>query len=368
MVTPKCFFFGKCGGCNCQHIDYQTQIEDKRDKIRKIISFNNVELFHCNDYNYRNRMDFIFHKNGLGLRKKGQWNKIINIDRCEIADEKINSILSELQNNFSNIDYFDINTNKGTYKYAMVRVTEKQSAISFTLNKDSMKLEQAIGEIKEFAKNSIADNIIISYVNLKEDSSTSSDYFIVKGSDELTTTILDNKFSFNVQGFFQNNLEVTQKMHNYVNEIVKDFSLKNMGLLDLYGGVGTFGIINSGHFDSVTIMENSNECIDSANKNIFLNNVGNATAIVKDAKNLKPKDYEGPLFVITDPPRSGMHPMTISSLNKISPKYMIYVSCNPTQLAKDIKKFKKYKIGKAAVFDMFPQTNHIEVVVFLIKD
>ena len=137
-------------------------------------------------------------------------------------------------------------------------------------------------------------------------------------------------------------------------------------MLDLYAGVGTFGIINSGLFKEVYIVESDKNCIDAAKINIKNNSIKNAKEILLDAMKLKQLTLPKDLFVITDPPRSGMHPKTIEQLKNLKPKIIIYVSCNIEQLSKDLNKFSDYSIKSAALFDLFPQTPHIEAVVELV--
>jgi len=364
---PKCRFFGKCGGCSNQHVPYELQLENKLIKLKTAINYSNIKVYFDNPFHYRNRMDFIFHKHGMGLRKKGKWWDIVDIDYCSIANEKLNAILQEVRQFFKDCDYFDLKKKTGTFMYAVIRTPSNDSSVSFVLNKDSLRLNNAIEKVKGFAKQTTANNIIITYVHSQSNVSISEDYFVVKGSDVLKESYLGKEFHYNVQGFFQNNTIMAEKMHQYVHDILTSYNSGNAYLLDLYGGVGTFGVINSELFKHVTIVESFPGCIDSAKENLMINNVSNAEAILLDAKNLKKLSFPKPLYVITDPPRSGMHPNTIKQLTELKPEVIIYVSCNVNQLAKEIKHFKEYEIKSAALFDLFPQTNHMESVVELVR-
>jgi 23S rRNA (uracil-5-)-methyltransferase RumA len=367
MVEPLCPYFKECGGCSLQHIDYELQLSNKKEMIKNLLNIDEIDVYSASPYYYRNRMDFIFHKKGLGLRKKNNWSDIIDIEKCYIASRPLNLLLSEIRDFFKEIDSYSIHKKNGTFKYAVLRTPGYDSSISFVLNEDSMHLEKAGELIKKFADNSIAKNIIVTYSDGK-DSSVSDEYYVVKGLDYLEDYYHERKFLFSVQGFFQNNREIAEYMHLHVYRLLEKYKDKNMHLLDLYGGVGTFGIMNSVHFSSVLIVESVESAINYAKKNIKENNILNADAIVKDAKYLRQIKLEKDLVVITDPPRSGMHPNTINRLNEILPKSIIYISCNPEQMKRDIMKFKSnYDIGKCALFDMFPQTNHCEVIVELIK-
>lgn len=362
-----CSVFGSCGGCSAQNIRYETQLENKTNLLRKATGITDIKVFFDNQYNYRNRMDFLFSNDGLSLRKKGKWNEIVKIDDCIIAENRINELMKEINANFSNCDVFDIKRKTGSFMFAVLRVTSLDSSISFVLNEDSLKLSAAITIIKEYALKSTANNILVTYSSSNSNMSVSEDYFVVKGTDKLHEQYLGKTFEFFVQGFFQNNSRMAEKMQKYVFELLSNYDTKGSDLLDLYGGVGTFGIINSGLFKKVTILENVKECIECAENNIKQNNVTNAAAIFHDASKIKNLEFSHKLFVVTDPPRSGMDRKTIEHLNKIKPSVIIYVSCNITQLSKDLPKFKGYIVKSAALFDLFPNTPHLEAVVELVR-
>ncbi len=185
----------------------------------------------------------------------------------------------------------------------------------------------------------------------------------------LEETLMGRTFKYSAQGFFQNNHQMAEEMHKYVHDLLRSYKTGVAHLLDLYGGVGTFGIINTDLFKSVQTVESFKGCTEAAKANIELNGVSNIEAVNLDAAQLKKlKIPSGSLYTVTDPPRSGMHPKTIEQLVKLKPELIIYISCNIKQLEKDMPKFKKhYTLKSAAIFDLFPQTNHMETVVELIK-
>src|SRR3989344_4715381 len=259
MAIPLCPYFTQRGGCTAQHIDYDLQVENKKKYLQQITKKEDIQVFSDKKYNYRNRMDLIFHKNGLGLRKKGHWDKIIPIEQCVIAEEKINILMREIQQTFTNCDAFDLRKHSGTFRYAVIRSTPEDSSISFVLSKNSTRIAEAIEQIKHFAQKSTAKKI----------------------SEE-------------------------------------------------------------------------NKC-------------SNVSAMLLDAKQISRLQLKKPLFVITDPPRTGMDQKTIAVLNQEQPECIIYISCNPQQLAKDLPKFKDYEIQSVALFDLFPQTPHSEAIIGLTK-
>jgi 23S rRNA (uracil-5-)-methyltransferase RumA len=365
-----CPYFGKCGGCSSQNISYEQQLENKKIVVARHtgVDINTIKVFSDKPFYYRNRMDLIFHPRGLGLREKGNWKSVVDIEQCMISNEKLNLLLKEVRDYFKNIDVFDVRRKLGTYRYAVIRTPSNSSSISFVLNEDSMKTGEAIDKIKSYAKTSSADSIIVTYVPKDTDSSISEEFFVVKGSDMINENFLGKSFEYSTQGFFQNNTAMAEKMHEYVNGLIsahENKQTKDMNLLDLYAGVGTFGINNAHLFKHVFIVESDKHCIDSAKVNIEKNNVKNAEATLIDATSLKKLQLPENPFVITDPPRSGMHPKTIDELNRLKPKHIIYISCNAEQLGRELKKFPNHKLLSVAMFDLFPQTPHVETIVEL---
>lgn len=368
-MKPLCPYFGECGGCTLQHIPYESQLENKANALKKAINYEEIQVFPGEPYHYRNRMDYVFSENGLGLRRKGTWWHGLDLKECVISNEKLNSLLKEVREYFlkPGQDFFDLKKKAGTLRYAVIRAPRNSSSISFVLNPESLKLKEAESLIKDFAAKTSAENILVTYVKPQTDSSISTEYITVKGSDQLKETYMGKEFYFNAQGFFQNNSVMAERMHEYCHSRLKEKSAKKATLLDLYSGVGTFGIINSSLFNKTIMIEEDSHCAASAEKNIAHNKARNTSIIRLDAKKLRELEISKPLYVITDPPRSGMHPKTIKQLNALEPEAIIYVSCNPRQLGEDLLKLESYKIKSAALFDFFPQTTHSEAVIELEK-
>ncbi len=367
MTQPLCLYFGSCGGCSAQHIEYALQIENKKTQIARSLSFDAVKVFTGKEYSYRNRMDFIFHPHGIGLRKKEKRSSIIDTETCVISNERLNQLLQEVRTFFKKPDAYDIKKHTGTLKYVVIRTPEKDSSISFVLNEDSSRRTAVEEQIKAFAEKTTAAHIVVTLVPKMMESSISEEYFIVKGTEMLQKSFLGKNFWFPIQGFFQNNDEMAEKMQEYCRTLLQKYETEKAQLLDLYGGVGTFGIINAEMFQRVAIVESVPSSVQAAEKNIQTNNVSNATAIFLDAKQLKKVHLAAPLFVITDPPRTGMDRKTVEQLNFLKPKVIIYISCNIQQTEKEIKQFEKYEIKSVALFDFFPQTPHSETVIELAR-
>lgn len=377
MRDPKCPYFGKCGGCATQHLEYELQLANKKKRLAQVLSSasgkevefheGRIKVFSGEEFGYRNRMDMVFTHKGLGFREKGRWASFVDVEQCVISNPKLNSLITEIRTTFGGVDPYDPIKMTGTFRYAVIRTPQHDSSVSFVLNSDSSRVGEAIERVKAYALKSTANNILVTYVPSNTDQSVGEEFVVIKGSDMLKETFLDKTFEYSAQGFFQNNHEMATKLHEYVNGLLKKHDTKNAHLLDLYGGVGTFGIINADLFKTVNIVESFAGCIDAAKKNIERNGVKNAYATVLDAKQLRNMNLPTPLYVVNDPPRAGMHPKTVDQLIKLAPKAIIYVSCNVAELEKDLKRFlKHFTLKSAALFDLFPQTNHSESVVELV--
>lgn len=365
MAEPLCPYFRRCGGCQYQHLDYQDQLKKKIDELSLATGSQNIDLFSGDPYFYRTRMDFIFHSQGLGLRERHRWWRIVDIEECVIATRKLNHLVKEIRDYFTEIDAFDVRLKIGTFRFAVIRTPPEDSSISFVLNKESGHLALALNQISDFAQKSLARNVVVTFVPPNRDVSVSDDYQVIKGQAFLEEELLGKKFLFPVQGFFQNNHEMTEKLHRYCRTILEKYAGRRTYLLDLYAGVGTFGLLNADLFREVYLLENYEPAIEAANKNIANFGLKNISPILEDAKNLHKINFPSPLIVVADPPRSGLHPKALKFFNQIKPKAILYISCNVQRLRHDLAALPDYRVQKVGLFDFFPQTPHLEAAVEL---
>lgn len=371
MQQPLCPYFGTCGGCSSQDVAYTEQLARKKSFVLEELKKNNiavtdVSVLSADPYGYRNRMDFAFVKEGVGLRKKGRWDDIIQIKHCPISNKKLNMLLAEVTAFAQQeaIDAFDVRTNIGTLKYAVIRTPEHgPSSISFILNTDSPRFEEQIALVKTFAANTTATNVVIGTVNAVTDMSVSDHIIVVKGASTLFETILGKTITYSSQAFFQNNTHMAETMVQHCKEILTHTS-ENTLLIDLYGGAGTFGICLANTFSETHIIDNVQSNINCAQKNIEANKLINARATCADAKILSTYIGKNATLII-DPPRAGLHKKVITAINALKPKTIIYISCNPAQMAKELPQLINHEAKSVAVFDLFPQTPHIETIAHL---
>ena len=330
-VKSNCPYYDKCGGCDLLHLSYEEQLKYKENKVKEIIKkFSGLECINnivsSKQFNYRNKITLQV-KNGIGYFQKKS-NDIINIDNCLLVDNKINEIINKLKK----IDVSDV-------KKIVVRVTNLESMVVF-YGKINLKIDLDV------------DTIII---NDK----------VFKGNGYIREEINDFKFIISPTSFFQvNNIG----MINIYNKVLEYVDGGNV--LDLYCGTGTIGIYVSKKANKVLGIELNKEAIKDALINKKLNNINNIDFISGDVGTILSENNFKADIIIVDPPRAGLDNKSIDNIIKIRPRKIIYVSCDPVTLARDLNILKeKYDVIEITPFDMFGNTYHVECVCLLkIKD
>ncbi len=363
-----------------QDKEYSFQLAQKKNSVleafaRVGITFENEPaVFFKDEYAYRSRMDFVMASDGPGFRQKGRFFKLVNINGCPISNEGVNSVFHEVkswyQANREKIELFDVVKRKGCLRYSVIRSAffTGESCVTFVLNSDSDSLEKHTALIAEFAAVSKVLNVMWGGVKHNTDVSIPDAVQVVKGSALLSERVCGMKFYYHSQGFFQNNTPMICDVINYVKE--KAGTGYDV-VFDLFGGVGTFGLHLKEAGSRVVIADSDAKSIECALMNIKENNAGNVEAFCVDAAALEgfKERFAGrkSLFVI-DPPRNGMHKKTIRFIKEAAPDKIIYISCGPVRQAEDINALSGvYKPESLAVFDLFPQTPHVETAAVLVK-
>lgn len=336
-INPKCPYFEQCGGCDLMHISYDDQLVFKQQKIENIMKNLNIKpkkIVKCdNIYCYRNKITFHVNEK-LGLFAK-ESNNIIEIDKCLIANENINNIIPELKKlNLSNI------------KKIICKNINNQLMIII----ESSKEPTINSSLKELC------SIIIHKYNNK--------YKIIHKRNTLIATINNKKYQISPDSFFQVNLNITEKLYNKIKEYCA--LLKSDQVLDLYCGTGTIGIYISDIVKKIIGIEINKDAINDAIINKNLNNINNIEFIANDVEKVINTIPMKPDTIIVDPPRSGLSKKTIETIIKIKSNNIIYVSCDPMTLARDLNILKSnYTITELIPFDMFPHTHHVECLTVL---
>jgi 23S rRNA (uracil1939-C5)-methyltransferase len=396
-VQPRCKYFGTCGGCKQQDMDYIQQIAYKQEQVEDIFKHDGglsdfrIEniLPSENIYYYRNKMEFSFSdsqwlieieneaisKKGffLGLHVPNNFEKILDIEECFLQSELSSHILNFTREFFKkrHSTIYSTKTHSGYLRNLIIRQAQKTkdvmlNLVTFEENELLMK-EYASAVINKFPE----ITTIINNISKKKASIAVGDYEIVyHGSGFIYDKIGDYKFRISANSFFQTNTIQAEKLYSTALEYAE---LKGDEIIyDLYSGAGTIAIFVSAFAREVYGFESVESSIYDAKENLEINKIENVTFVQADLyksflafTNVLPK----PDVVILDPPRGGMHSTTVKDVLELSPEKIVYVSCNPSTQVRDIKMFVEggYKLVKIRPVDMFPHTYHIENVALLIK-
>lgn len=360
-VKPRCKIYETCGGCNIMHLNYNEQLKYKQqtvaDTLEKYLGHKvpvKPTLGMTVPYNYRNKAQLHLKRGKellFGLFKE-QTNYIVDIMNCDVQDVSLNQFLVKLK---KVIDKSGIEISKKGFNRVMVRTNGDEFQVVLVSSK-KVKYGNLLEEIKKIGNVDVFESISKSHLFFDATSK-------LFGKERLLKKINDKSYYVRPRDFFQLNDEQTGVLYDVVKKLVKD----EKSIVDCYAGVGTISQYIATH-QEVRGIEIAPTAVESAKDNARLNKV-NATykkGSVGEVFKRWTKEGYRPDLVIFDPPRIGLDEESIVTLQKTRPKKVIYISCNPATLAKDISELEKYyKISSVQPIDMFPQTSNIETVVLL---
>ena len=329
-INVKCPYYDKCGGCSYLHLNIKDEELIKTDIVKDIIKRYskldiNPKFISSNDYNYRNKISLKINNYNFGYYNSNS-HDFINIDKCLLAKDSINKIIS-------NKEYLKVKNGNIT-----IRSNYNDEIIIKIDTNDKYEID--IDKLK------INNKIIGIIVNDK----------IIYGNDFYYERLNGYLFKVNINSFFQVNLDILSKVFN----ILKDTNYGNV--VDLYSGVGTLGIsLNKDKLYGIEIVK---EAVLDSIENSKLNKQNNNYILGDSSKIINIKDKID--TIIIDPPRSGLNKETIDNIINIDVNNIIYMSCNPITLARDLNILKdKYQIKDFYILNMFPRTKHIESLMVL---
>ncbi len=406
LVTPsshrteaRCKYFGTCGGCKWQHVEYATQLEYKQqhvvDALERIGGFKELNILPIvgseEIFFYRNKLEFSFSDKtwlreedmqneniptlALGFHVPQRWDKVLDIDECFLQSEISTAILNAVRDFAvkNNIPAYSPDMESGYFRNLVIREGKNTGDVMVNLVtfEDSPETMEKLSERlkKEFPE----ITTIVNNVTKRKSQVAVGEYEkIYYGDGIIHDTLEKYLFQISANSFFQTNTKQAEKLYS----IAKEFAaLKPTDVVyDLYCGTGSIGIYISGSVKQVIGIELIESSILNARKNAELNGITNCEFIAGDLKDLLTKDvawkerFAHPDVIIVDPPRSGMHPKAVEEVGKMKVPAIVYVSCNPATLARDLQVLVTfgYSIERVQPVDMFPHTYHIESVAKLV--
>lgn len=381
-APPRCSHFGECGGCALQKFRYEDQLDIKRIALTSILSpiiSDGVELIGSkHQFGYRQRMDYVVTHNPIhephdriGLRKRGNFNHVIDLDECYLIPvEWLPKLrrLFELAGSLE-IPNYDLVPHTGDLRYFVIRQAGVNAMLSIVT-----KSEEYAEQVEQLALSALELGFTTVYWLLQPKLSDVSFGEIQKhwGEKHLSVPLQfdesEFRFSIGPNTFFQNNIQAFGKLLEYVSEQIEEHATSRTVLLDLYSGVGTIGISLASGFDKVIGIELNKDSVDLAAENAKQNEIKNveyfADSFEKFSMYVDKQDF-GNTVAILDPPRIGLEEAGVSELRVLNPSLIVYISCNPITQVRDIQQLPEYGIVSQRGFDMFPQTLHMENVIVL---
>ena len=330
-IDSLCPYYDICGGCNISNLTYDKQLEYKKNKVKNIfkrylnIDINPDIIGSDNRYEYRNKITYQCN-NKLGLVSIN--NDVINIDKCYLVSDNVNKL-------------YELINKEDLSKVEKVIIKECDNGLILDI----------VGDINI---DNLKDMCLSIYINNN----------CVYKIDDGYISIGSVKYIVSPNSFFQVNTKNISKLYDVV--LKYGCFNKDDDVIDLYCGVGSISLYVSKYVKNVLGIEIVSDAIIDANKNALINNIDNVKFICGDVSKLIDDNVYGNKIIV-DPPRVGLDNHTIDILNQVNVDKLIYVSCDPMTLVRDIKKLDRYEIKDITLVDMFPQTHHVESVVLLQK-
>ncbi len=410
LESVPCEHFGVCGGCTFLNLDYQTQLDLKEQQVKELLK---PVCAHYEDedsslpfekkfegirrsprqFEYRNKMEFSFgdsYKDGplsLGMHKRGSFHDIVTVHGCRIVDQDYSEILSAALSYFQNyenpmddsegnrgVPYYHKMHHTGYLRHLLVRKGAKTGEILV----DLVTTTQIQGEAEEKLLTGFRDMLlslelegkITGILNTHNDSLADAvinqGTRILYGQDYFYEELLGLRFRITPFSFFQTNSLGAEVLYETVREYIADAGNGKI-VYDLYSGTGTIAQILASAAKQVIGVELVEEAVEAAKENARLNQLDNCEFIAGDVMKALEQIEQKPDVIVLDPPREGIHPKALERIIRYGVEKMVYISCKPTSLARDLEvlQARGYMVERVCCVDMFPASANIETVCLL---
>lgn len=389
----SCPHFGICGGCTYLSLPYEEQLRIKEEQVKKLLDsvLEKQERAYVYEqikgspkpYGYRNKMEFSFGdevKDGplsLGMHKRGSFYDIVTVSDCQIVDGDYRKILNCVRDYFAahNTSFYHRLRHEGYLRHLLVRKASTTGEILIALVTTTQQTCD-LTLFKEALLSLVLDGKIVGILHTKNDSVAdvvqSDETEILYGQDYFYEQLLGLKFKITQFSFFQTNTygaEVLyQTARDYIGSLEENGKAEKV-VFDLYSGTGTIAQMMSPVAKKVIGVEIVEEAVEAARKNTELNGLHNCEFIAGDVLKVIDEIEVKPDFIILDPPRDGIHPKALKKIIDYKVDSLVYISCKPTSLARDLEVFLEngYEVVKAVAVDQFPWTANVETVCLLSK-
>ena len=404
-IPSVCPHFGVCGGCAYQTLPYDKQLELKKGQVRKLLTpvFAKQALLDgeaelTDEYvnhifegikgspvqsAYRNKMEFSFGdevKDGplsLGMHKRGSFYDIVSVRECQLVDEDYRKILNTTLDYFTQkgTSYYHRMRHEGYLRHLLVRKAQKTGEILIALittTQEEQDLQPYVDALLALPLQGKITGVLHTKNDSVADVVQSDETVLLYGQDYFYEELLGLKFKISQFSFFQTNSLGAEVLYETAREFLGDISddgRNDKTVFDLYSGTGTIAQLLAPVAGRVIGVEIVEEAVKAARENAKLNNLNNCEFIAGDVLKVIGDIKEKPDFIVLDPPRDGIHPKALQHIIDYQVDRIVYISCKPTSLARDLDIMieQGYRMERVVAIDQFPGTGHVETVVLLSK-
>ncbi len=391
LETPGCVHYGICGGCTFQSLPYEEQLALKERQVKKLID--DAVATENKDYaflgikesprrqGYRNKMEFSFgdeYKDGplaLGMHKRGSFYDIVNVPECQIVDGDFRRVLRTTLAYFKErkIPYYHRLRHEGYLRHLLVRKGAKTGEILIDLiTSTEGEDERLLAGWKDALLSQDYEGTITGILHTRNDSVADAvkneGTEVLYGQDFFYEELLGLKFKITPFSFFQTNSLGAEVLYQTVREFIGDaLRAPEKTVFDLYSGTGTIAQMLSPVAKKVIGVEIVEEAVEAAKENAARNGLHNLAFLAGDVLRVLDGIGEKPDYIVLDPPRDGIHPRALEKIIRYGVPQMVYISCKPTSLARDLEALQAngYQLDKVQCVDMFPFTANVETVALL---
>ena len=399
-----CIHAGECGGCTYQTLPYEEQLAMKASQVKKLID--DVIVPENTDYEflgikasprqqeYRNKMEFSFgdaYKGGplaLGMHKRGSFYDIVDVPECRIVDDDFHTVLTVTLDYFKerNLPYYHKLRHTGYLRHLLMRKAVKTGEILVDLVTTTQiaegEEEALLAGWKDVLCAAAYQGTLTGVLHTRNDSVadtvTNEGTDVLFGQDHFYEELLGLRFQITPFSFFQTNSLGAEVLYETAREFIgdalpsgtdADVAEHGKVVFDLYSGTGTIAQMLAPVAKKVIGVEIIPEAVEAAKENARLNSLTNCEFIAGDVLKVIDEIEEKPDYIVLDPPRDGIHPKALEKIIRYGVPQMVYISCKPTSLARDLEVLQAsgYEVKKVCCVDMFPATVHVETVVLLSK-
>ena len=379
-----CSHYEICGGCTYQTMKRQAELDMKEQQVKTLLEDAGIHVESWEgitpsplETGYRNKCEFSFGdevKDGplaLGMRKKMSHYEVVTLKDCNIVDADFVTIVQGALTFFQerNVAFYHRMRHDGSLRHLVVRKGKATGEILVhlvTTSEVPFSLEEFKNMILALPLQGEICGVLHSVNDGVADVVRSDEMTVLYGRDFFMEKLFDLEFKVSAYSFFQTNTEGAEQLYSIVREFAGD--VENKMVFDLYCGTGTIGqIMARAGSKKVMGIELVEEAVVAANENAARNGLTNCTFLAGDVLKMVDELTDKPDVIIVDPPREGIHPKAIGKIIDFGAPEIVYVSCKPTSLARDLQEFQAagYEVKRVRLMDMFPRTVHVETVVLL---